>query len=202
MPRTFFGFMTPPKVSTRLAEECGKLAVSDARVRWTPPELMHVTLRFLGETRDDVVPEAAAVLTEAAAEIGPMRLVARGLGSFPKDEPPRVVYVGVVGESPEDEARLRLLRKRLDDGAKSLGLRPEKGSFTPHVTLGRLRADDGADDLLRRLGPGVRREFAHFRIDAASLFESTAVYEEKVYAPLATAKLKGPTGPRSSARRT
>ncbi|HYC78568.1 MAG TPA: RNA 2',3'-cyclic phosphodiesterase [Planctomycetota bacterium] len=190
MRRLFFGFGLPEKVGRRLAEETEKLEGAGAKVRWTPPERMHVTLRFLGETDDLGAAAAARLLAPACRGVSALRLIARGLGAFPEEGPPRVVWVGVAGEDAASEAALHALRDRLDEAARREGFRPEKGGFTPHVTLGRARADEDAGGLLRKkLGPGVRREFAHFRVDEAALFESSEIYGEKTYVPLATARL-------------
>jgi 2'-5' RNA ligase len=179
----------PERVRNRLAEETTKLSAAGAPASWTPPERMHVTLRFLGEIPEDAMVEAARLLRESVAGVRALKLVAQGLGTLPSEGPPRVVTVGVRGEDPAHEESLRLLRRRLNDGARAYGFRPEKGAFVPHVTLARLKGEAGVDLLLKKLGPGVRREFAHFRVEEISLFESTEIFAERAYVPLSTVKL-------------
>lgn len=151
---------------------------------------MHVTLRFLGETRDDVLVDASGLLRDAAKGVRALKLVVKGLGTLPDDGPPRVVTVGVCGMDDAHEASLHGLRTRLNDGARAYGFRPEKGVFRPHVTLARLHGGtDGVELLLKKMGPGVRREFAHFRVEEVALFESAEIYAERAYVPLAVVRL-------------
>lgn len=189
MRRLFAGFLLPERPARRLAEESEKLRGAGARVAWAPPELLHVTLRFLGDVGDDRTEDACALVRTAAAGFAPLRLVAVGLGFLPAEGPPRVVRVGVRGESPADEARFRDLRGALNDGARLAGFRPEKGEFEPHVTLGRIREPEDVGRLVEKAGPAARREFAHFRVDAITLFESDRVDGASAYVPLAVARL-------------
>lgn len=189
MKRLFIGFLLPDRVSRRLDEEVAKLRATGADVRWTPAPLMHVTLRFLGDCPDGSTLDASRLLAESARGTRALKLVAKGLGTFPDEGPPRIVHVGMVGEDPAQEEAFRELRRKLNDGARAYGYRPEKGAFRPHATLGRVREGAETELMMRKLGPGVRREFAHFRVEQIALFESTEVFDERAYVPLAVAKL-------------
>ena len=172
MGRLFIGFALPEKLQRRLGEECDRLRLSGTRVKWVQPELMHLTLRFIGEVADRDLPEVHEVVSDESAGTGVLKLVARGLGTFPPGESPRVVWCGVVGETDDETEALAGLQKRLDRRLVEMGFRRARGRFRPHVTLGRIRDPRNAGDLLERMGPGVRREFGHFQVPEITLFES------------------------------
>jgi RNA 2',3'-cyclic 3'-phosphodiesterase len=101
---------------------------------WTPPDQMHLTLRFLGDT-----PEAAiAPLCERLRAIRIVRflLPVGSLGVFPPHGRSRVLWCGIGAGQP----RLHLLRRRIDDTILALGLSSDLRRFVPHFTLARLGA--------------------------------------------------------------
>jgi 2'-5' RNA ligase len=117
-------------------------------VRWSKPEQLHLTLKFLG----NVVPDRLAQLEEAlkpcADGLRPLRLTLVGAGCFPSPANPRVLWVGLGG----DVAQLKELQQRVDTAASGFGDHEERREFHPHLTLGRLAARD------QRSGPEVGRQ--------------------------------------------
>ena len=75
-----------------IQRELKPLALGD--VRWTNPEQLHLTLKFLGNVAASAVPSLKSALTEACAGVQPFVLRARGIGFFPNERQPRVIWVG------------------------------------------------------------------------------------------------------------
>jgi len=100
--------------------------------RWTPPEQYHLTLRFLGDTP----PDRASALKDALADFAaaPCPMGGTGLGTFPSLRKPRVLYA-CVNPAPA----LMELQTRVDALCTRLGFAAERHSFTPHLTVARLR---------------------------------------------------------------
>src|SRR5437867_392019 len=67
-------------------------------LRWTRPEGIHLTLKFLGNVDERRVPELGASLEQAVAGLRPFTLRLSGLGSFGPPARPRVVWAGVTGD--------------------------------------------------------------------------------------------------------
>jgi RNA 2',3'-cyclic 3'-phosphodiesterase len=154
---------------------------------WVAEDRVHLTLKFLGEQPEDLVPR----LTAAMAEIGrrhwpvPMRL--RGLGAFPNLRRPRVVWVGIA-----PTPKLELLQNDVEERCAALGVEVEGKPFRPHLTIGRLRGTEDRDSLreLGRLARGVRFR-ADTVVSAIGLVHSTLTpagprYERIAQAPLRT----------------
>ena len=104
-------------------------------VRWVQPEGIHLTLKFLGDTPVEKVDEVQSALARAAAQVGPFPFTLGGLGCFPNNRQPRVVWVGV----QEPAGALACLQKAVEDCVAPLGFPTEQRPFNPHLTLGRVQ---------------------------------------------------------------
>lgn len=124
-------------------------------VRWTPPESIHLTLRFLGETSESQAAQVVAGLHAAARASAPLALALQGIGCFPSARRPNVVWAGVTG-APDTIERLCALQHAIELTARSAGFEAEERSFTPHLTLGRIRREASASDV-RRVGGLLQR---------------------------------------------
>jgi len=134
-------------------------------VGWTRPEQLHLTLRFLGDVDSARIEELETALARVRVE--PFVLPVEGVGAFPPDRPPRVLWVGVGRGHP----RLHQLRQRIDDTILQAGFPLDVKTFSPHVTLGRCEPP-GGHEVRRWLEQ--HREFAAapFRVSAFELFAS------------------------------
>ena len=174
-PRRFFVALALPS-PVRAALD--RLAEPLEGVAWAPAEQLHLTLRFIGDATDEqleaVMPKLATVRVE------PFILPVEGIGSFPPDSPPRVIWAGVGRGHP----RLHQLRQRVDDALLAgglLGLDVQR--FHPHVTLARCREDAPAG--VRRWIRG-HREFdgPPFRVEEFALMESRLQPTGAVHTPV------------------
>jgi len=135
--RTFVAIELPAPVRDELARVADALAGQwpAGSVRWTRPEGIHLTLRFLGDTRPDQVEELGAGLERIAADHAPFDLELGEVGAFPTASRPRVLWVGV--KDPGEA--LRPVQQAVEELARSLGWDRERQSYKPHLTLGRVR---------------------------------------------------------------
>src|SRR5207247_990845 len=61
---------------------------------------LHLTVKFLGDTEEGLVPEIVTAIREACADIQPFPITVRGAGAFPSLSRMNVVWVGVEGAEP------------------------------------------------------------------------------------------------------
>jgi RNA 2',3'-cyclic 3'-phosphodiesterase len=139
-----------------------------SRPRWVRAESLHITLRFVGLTPDEAIPDLAAAVDEAAAGVAAFPCRLEAAGSFPPGPRPRVLWIG----TGEGSAGLGALAGRLEDALAARGWPRDERGFTPHLTIART---DGvavggaiADDL-RRAVTGLD---AAWTADRVVLFES------------------------------
>ena len=135
--RAFIAVALSPEVKRELARVAGVLAtrVPERSVRWVKPELMHVTLCFLGETAVSRLNAITQTMDTVTQKQSPLKLHLHGTGCFPNANRPRVIWVGLAGQVAE----LAALKRDLDTGLEPLGWKMEKRPFAPHLTLGRVK---------------------------------------------------------------
>jgi 2'-5' RNA ligase len=125
-----------------------------ARLRWVPPEGIHITLKFLGAVESQRV---AAIGEALASAIEPfeLRLSVDSLGGFPSTSLRagsgarlRVVWAGLAG----DIEQLASLAGRVEAALQPLGFAGENRPFAPHITLARVPDETSSDDRRRIAG--------------------------------------------------
>jgi 2'-5' RNA ligase len=131
MPRLFAAVVLPEAVKDRLL---AVRPVSLPGLRLVGRDEMHLTLHFLGEA--DVGKTEAAVRALGTVRAGPFEIMVQGVGRFPADGEPSVLWAGVRPSPP-----LSALRHAVGTAlAAAVGFRPEARPYTPHVTLAHLNA--------------------------------------------------------------
>jgi RNA 2',3'-cyclic 3'-phosphodiesterase len=135
--RAFIAVELPAAVREYLGAVTADLAAQTKRgtVRWVTPERMHLTLRFLGDTAVAQLPTLYEAMDGMAAQQRPFQLQLTELGAFPNRQRPRVIWVGLGG----DTAELTSLKQQLDQALAPLGWPVEDRPFRPHLTLGRVK---------------------------------------------------------------
>lgn len=159
MLRLFVALLLPETVRDRL---CG-LTGGVPGARWTHPDDLHLTLRFIGETDEGTAVDLDAALSQV--EIRPFALTLTGVGIFGGERKPRTLWAGVTA-GPE----LSILQGRTEAAAQRAGLPAETRKFTPHVTLARLNS--GGERLGRFLVDHSLFRAGPFPVTGFSLMES------------------------------
>jgi 2'-5' RNA ligase len=143
MPRMFLALNFSVAVTRKIAEEVErrKAALSDAgfRVAWVPAANLHLTLKFLGSTGDELVEGVVGACRRAAARHLPIEARVGGLGAFPSLARPSVLWIGV--EAPP---ALAALQRDVEAAMVELGFEKEERAYHPHVTVGRVKESRGA----------------------------------------------------------
>lgn len=132
--RLFVAVPLPPELTDRAAALLPAALPALRRVR---PDLMHVTLAFLGWTPDDRLDAAIEAARAAAATQAPFPLSFAGAGRFPERGRPRVVWLGVGAGNAELAALAAAVSREL----RARELKFDDRPFAPHLTLARVQAD-------------------------------------------------------------
>jgi len=118
------------RIATRDAVEPLRTALP--RARWVPLENWHVTVKFLGETTDEIAGRTADRLEEVSANVVAFTTNLTGLGAFPSPKAARVVWAGLDDRS----GRMAVLALAVD-AVLADAFAPSTRPFTPHLTLAR-----------------------------------------------------------------
>lgn len=187
MPRAFIAIDLPAHVRRALYDVGRALDEAVTDVRWVREPSLHLTLRFLGDVEEALVPAVLAGLESVAAKHPAFDLHLDEVGAFPRDRKGRVVWVGVSGAVE----RLANLQAEVEASVRSLGFEAEKRPFTPHITIGRSRQRRGGFSL-----PAQRpRPEGAFPVNRLVLMASELAPGGARYTPLGTVLLQAAAEP-------
>ncbi len=168
--RLFTAISFPSEVLSNL-KLLGLALPGNKTFRW---EQAHLTLNFLGEISEEGIETIKKALTQF--ESAPFSLQLQGLGTFPQQGIPRVLWTGVAPCPP-----LLSLQEKLKKQCLSLGIPQEQRSYRPHVTLIRFRHPPSPQVLKDFLRKYASFETPIFPITYFSLFSSKLDPEGSYY---------------------
>lgn len=135
--RLFVAIEPPAGVLTELAAAIEPLQAAVPELRWTSRNAWHLTLAFLGDVDEGVLPELTARLERASRRHPPQLLAIEGGGAFPSPARARVLWAGIRA----DDRALASLAASVAAGARRAGAPPpdEGRRYRAHLTLARCR---------------------------------------------------------------
>jgi len=133
--RTFIAIPLPDAIKEHLKRVQTLLEPVSESIKWTDPELLHITLKFLGDTPDWLLDDVKAEFRRIVAHVEPFQLQLNELGQFPKEGDPRILWAGLQ-RSPSKVYRLS---DELNTGFIAMGFDDTGKRFLPHITLGRIK---------------------------------------------------------------
>ena len=147
-------------------------ATAGLRVRWTRPEGIHLTIKFIGEVAPDRLEAIVTQLGHAVPSTPEFALTLDRVGSFEDRRAPRVIWAGVRDEPAQSLLRLA---ESIEIWLAAAGVPQERRGFRPHLTLARL--PEGLTDAQRRraaeitgaIQPPEKQDFA---VEYVSLIQS------------------------------
>src|SRR5262249_8379608 len=92
--RTFVAIEIPAEIRKHIQELMEKLKRLSSDIRWSRPEGLHITLKFLGEVPTEKIGLVKAQL-KALPAFPPLPIEIRGAGFFPNERAPRVLWLGI-----------------------------------------------------------------------------------------------------------
>ena len=103
-------------------------------VKWVDKQNLHVTLKFLGETRESLLYELNDVVKGVSNNFHPFTFSISGISGFPDIFSARVLFFRITDTGNFIEK----IMKEIDILVARFGLQKEK-SYIPHITFGRVK---------------------------------------------------------------
>jgi 2'-5' RNA ligase len=130
--RLFVALDLPEAAHHKLRDLIAELRNECPDIRWVRPEGIHVTLKFIGHVDEAKAHEIQEALGKIHSD-RPVIMELHGIGFFPNERRPRVVWCGVHGSD-----NLAKLAGDMEALLEPLGIEREARPYTPHLTLARI----------------------------------------------------------------
>jgi 2'-5' RNA ligase len=141
--RTFIAIELSPELNTTLGGIQNSLPIPSQAIKWVKPESIHLTLKFLGDTPLSQIESIVQGMEKAALACPAFTLSTTRIGAFPSLSNPKVIWLGLKGETDKLQATFAEVEKNIS----RLGFPTDTREFAPHLTLGRLRENAGRNDI-------------------------------------------------------
>jgi len=136
--RTFICIPLPKEIIIQLRDYQIFLKTFGRGVRWVRPAGMHITLKFIGDIEESQVEEIEDKIKIVAKDFSPFDVTIKGTGAFPYLERPKVFWLGI--EEPTHS--LEKMHDQVQMELAKIGYPREERSFSPHLTMGRVKFSD------------------------------------------------------------
>ena len=137
-------------------------------IRWVRPEGIHLTLKFFGYVYQSDVANISLVVKNNVAGMKALTLNVRNLGAFPTVTRPRVLWLGIDGDTEE----LINLQEKMDTDFQEYGFKKEERPFRPHLTLARVKEPKALAGLAEAVKKNEDYVAGSFTVNGLTLFKS------------------------------
>jgi len=165
--RSFIAVNLDGDLKKKIAEETENLRKIGGDIKWVPPENLHITLKFLGDTDEDLIPTVQERLSVISSSSAPFSLRLSGAGVFPDKRRPRVIWIDI-----NNPGELIKLQGSVEVSMVSIGFVKEDRPFSAHLTLGRVKALKNLKSLIDPLEALRDRDFGNIEVNSFSLMKS------------------------------
>jgi 2'-5' RNA ligase len=189
MVRAFVAVKISDQQRQAIASILEELSQLDVRVKWVAPENLHITLKFLGDTDEEILPQIYKSIENAIGDSLSFDFLLEGVGQFPNARNPRVIWAGI----REGYESLRALSSRIDQAVRPFGFKPEKRRFSAHLTIGRVKDNRNINILMNEISV-IDFVSESSLVTEVVLYQSTLRPKGPIYTPLKTFDLLSTQG--------
>jgi len=164
-----------PSIRERIITAQKGLLETRAQLKLVDPEIMHLTLRFLGEIPQPTVEQVKNAMD--AVHFPAFEVEFLGLGAFPNLKRINVVWVGIKrGQEQLDE-----IFRQLEPKLRQSGLPADNKGFSPHLTIARVKSGLNRDALADYVSSKADLEFGKILVRGVRLKKSTLTSKGPIY---------------------
>ena len=179
MKRTFIATKISPgekllKTYTKLRNE-----LKNEKIKWVNSEQFHITLFFLGDTDEEMIPRIRTQLGNMADQFNTFNINLSGLGVFKNINKPRVLWTGIYQYDT-----MKKIKERIEEEIVALGFPAEEREFRPHLTIARLKWINDKEKLKDLIETYKKEDFQQVKINEIIYYESILKPSGPVYKPI------------------
>ncbi len=175
--RAFIAIDIP--VSQKVIKIINELKKTQIDAKIVETENMHLTLKFLGDTDENLIDEIEKTIKESTKDIKPFEITLKNIGVFPNQNYIKVAWIGVENAEP-----LKQITETIDTKLQNFGFEKEKRPFSAHLTIARIKSAKNKEKLIQLINKYENTEFQKIKIDKIILKKSTLTPEGPIYTNL------------------
>ncbi len=187
--RLFFAIDLPQSTIASAERLMETFRISPAAVGWVRAGNLHVTLKFLGDVPESNISALCDAVRGAVSGFANFRLTIEGMGMFPNQTRPRVVWFGAGG----DTASLSKLESLVTKKIQPLGYPADERPFTAHITIGRVKSQTARGELIRLVHSNQKIFVGEVPVDSLMLYESKLSPGGSIYSVIESFQLRKTT---------
>jgi len=176
MRRTFIAIKIPAAKKLKELLELLRVDLREDKIKWVNPEVLHITLSFLGDTSEQQVNYISEQLKEIATGYSSMELHFKELGVFRNIRKPRVFWIGL-----ERNELLENLQGEIEVMLRDYGINRENKPFSPHLTIARIKRIENIDNLKYWLKKYRGKTIQRTKIGEVIYYESRLTSNGPIY---------------------
>lgn len=176
--RTFIAIDIPDELKEKIYNAFKNERQRVKGVKWVEKENLHLTLKFLGEIKEEKIKEIEKILDEIPNKFRSFEVSLGELGGFPNFKNPRVLWIKV---SPPE--KIEEIFNFIEEKTQRLNIEREERKFHPHITIARIKERKGVSFENKKFDD-------KFKAERIVLFKSDLRPEGPIYTQIKEVKLK------------
>lgn len=186
--RLFVSIELPDNLKNQIKKIIEELKKCDPKVKWVGTENLHITLKFIGEVKEEEkINKITQKLEDSVKGQGPFTASFSRLGTFPEGKNPRVIWLGI--EQGKDE--ISSIVSNIDTLLADLGIEREKREFTAHLTLGRTKEKRANKLLVDKIEKFNLPDLGEIKVEKIHLMQSKLTPKGPIYSILKEINFRG-----------
>lgn len=159
----------------RLQQKLRSRMKNESGIKWVDPELMHLTLKFLGETDENRIEDINQTIESACQGKEPFEFKFSTVGTFGR--PAKVLWLG----SEKQNVNLAKLAEDTENALENIGFEKEQRDFNAHLTLARIKSPSANKTLQQLVKDFSKVDLPAVSVDSVCLYKSQLTPDGPVY---------------------
>jgi len=176
--RAFISLGLPSKIKKEVAEIQQNLKTTGIQARWVKPEIVHLTLTFLGSITPHKINLISNLLEEVSHQMSLIKLKLHQLSCFPYPAKAKIIFIELGGELVKIDNLALKIRKKLKKEKIWFDTKP----FAAHVTLGRVKKQLNLTKIIKK----IKIKKTEFVANKVVLMKSQLTDSGPIYHPIKT----------------
>ena len=164
-----------PTIKTKILNVQKDLELTGSQLKMVDPEILHLTLRFLGEIPQQTVERVKEIL--ATVRFQQFELTLSGVGTFPSLSRINVVWIGIT----RGQEQLSEIFQQIEPKLRQIGMPADNKGFNPHLTIARVKSGINREALANAVTKMHALELGQIPVKYVRLKKSTLTPKGPIY---------------------